>query len=261
MLKNTLSLDEIKKIELDILKFIDKTCAENHLKYFLAYGTLLGAIRHNGFIPWDDDIDIYMLREDYEKLIKILGNRQDDRYKLLHLTTDPNYYYEFAKIVDSNTEIEVPNVIKNPAEGIWVDIFPLDKVASCKRLQHVVINALVGCRALSVYTKFPSNRRSKLFYPLWIISKAIGPRFFLNIIERICKSGKSNKYLGAIAAVGGSYYYPTEYFSSEIKVPFEDMICPAPIEYKRYLEGEYGDYMQLPPEDKRVCHPMESYLK
>ena len=103
-----ISPSEIKNLELSILEYIDDLCQKNGIRYFLSYGTLLGAVRHRGFIPWDDDIDICMLRPDYEKFLKV-ATQSNTHYKLLHLSTDKHYYYEFAKVVDSRTQIFNPD--------------------------------------------------------------------------------------------------------------------------------------------------------
>ena len=117
--------DVIKEIELSILDYIDDVCKTNHIKYYLAYGTLLGAIRHKGFIPWDDDIDIYLLRDDYMKFVKIVNEQRNDRYEILSIYNDDSYNYEFAKVIDKRTALNASNFIINKKEGVWVDVFPL----------------------------------------------------------------------------------------------------------------------------------------
>ena len=182
--------EEIKKIEISILDYIASVCEENNIGYYLAYGTLLGAIRHHGFIPWDDDIDIYMLREDYMKFIEIAKEHIHHRYKLLSIYNDDDYYYEFAKVVDSNTKLKINNVKQIKKEGVWVDIFPLDNVPKHVFFLKILINFLVVCRILSVYIKFPHEKRNIILYPLWAISKCIGPRFFLKMTEKLVAKKK-----------------------------------------------------------------------
>ena len=99
-----LSIEEAKQSELDILAFIDSFCKKNNIDYFINYGTLIGAIRHKGFIPWDDDIDISMTRENYERFIQLF-KREQSKYKILTLETDERYYNNFIKVVDSTTRI------------------------------------------------------------------------------------------------------------------------------------------------------------
>ena len=119
-MENTLQID-IKKICLDILVEFDAFCRKNNLKYSLAYGTAIGAVRHSGYIPWDDDIDVMMPRSDYEKLLSIFSN--DGNYKLFN-DSMPDYYYQYAKIVDVNYPIKEFNR-KEKLMGLWIDIFPV----------------------------------------------------------------------------------------------------------------------------------------
>ena len=123
-----LTIDEIKQTELSILDYIDSVCKQHNVRYYLAYGTLLGAIRHKGFIPWDDDIDIYMLRSDYDRFIQLLSAEKENHYSLLSIYNDSDYFYEFAKVVDNRTSINANNLKAMRNEGVWVDIFPLDNV-------------------------------------------------------------------------------------------------------------------------------------
>lgn len=121
-----LSLDEIRKIEINILDHIKKICIENNIKYYLYAGTLAGAVEHNNFLPNDNDIDIILLRNDYEKLLNILEN--DEKYLLLTPYNNKNYYYPFAKLVDKNTKIIENSREKIDNLGIYVDIFPMDNI-------------------------------------------------------------------------------------------------------------------------------------
>lgn len=121
-----LTLDEVKKIQLEILAYIDSFCKKNNISYFINYGTLLGAVRHKGFIPWDDDIDISMDREHYNMFIEKF-NQDSSKYKILSLDTDKTYFNNFIKVVDTTTKIVDNRNYKTFSCGVFVDIFPMDK--------------------------------------------------------------------------------------------------------------------------------------
>lgn len=259
-----ISFDDVKSIELDILKCIDSICKEHHIKYYLAYGTLIGAIRHKGFIPWDDDIDICMKRGDYDKFISVFSQMNHKQYSLLHPSTDTSYYYEFAKVVDIRTKTKGIGFKEIPNEGVWVDIFPLDSVANNKKIQRMLVQFCMALRILSVYIKFPSHKRSYFFYPFWVLARLIGYRLPLKMTNWLSKKGKGKKFIGYIASMsssGARYCYPIEWFDDSVDVEFEGSLFPAPKEYHKYLESQYGDYMQLPSEDKRVAHPVEAFWR
>lgn len=259
-MENALSLREIQKIEFDILTHIDAFCKEKNIKYFLGCGTLLGAVRHQGFIPWDDDVDICMLREDYDKFIKEHSDDIDKRYKLLSIYNDPLYYYDTARIVDSRTSLYLENVIDNPSEGLWVDIFPLDNITCLYKFKHIITRFLYGCRVLSVYTKYPSHKHSMLYYPIWLLCRTIGPRFFLYVIDKIVVSHKHSRQVGYICSeVGLKGAINREWCQKPTKVVFEGKEFPVFSYYHNYLKSVYGDYMALPPEEKRVSHPIKAY--
>ena len=126
-----LSIEEAKQIELDILAFIDSFCKQHGIDYFINYGTLIGAIRHKGFIPWDDDIDLSMTRENYERFIQLFTQEQS-KYKILALETDERYYNNFIKVVDSTTKIVDTRNTKTYDSGIFIDIFPMDSFNDSK---------------------------------------------------------------------------------------------------------------------------------
>jgi len=121
-----LSLEEIRNIEINILDYIKKICKENDIKYYLYAGSLAGALAYNGFLPNDNDIDIVLLRSDYEKLLSIL--EKEEKYLLLTPYNNKNYYYPFAKLVDKNTKITENSRIKINELGVYVDIFPMDNI-------------------------------------------------------------------------------------------------------------------------------------
>lgn len=260
-----LSLEEIKKIEVNILDYISDICRKNNLKYFLAYGTLIGAIRHKGFIPWDDDIDIAMPREDYEKLLGILKSQSGtSKYDCL-IPLEDGYYYEFAKVIDTSTIVQEQTTITSRC-GVWVDIFPLDGLKKEDKLSHILLLLLNRCRAASVNKSFPHKTNGlavPLEYVFWKICRLIGYKTFLKSSIRLSKKYKYDD----CGLVGFASSYPAhnkymlkKWFEKTVEVPFEDKLFDAPVGFDEYLSTQYGDYMQLPPEDKRVSHHMQAFI-
>jgi len=121
-LHNIEDIEEIQKVDLEILRFFDNVCRENNLTYFLSGGTLLGAIRHKGFIPWDDDVDLVMPRKDFEKLIEIL-DKSDSNYKLFIPGCSEDYFYTFGKLVDTRTVLDEFDYCPIKGMGLYIDIF------------------------------------------------------------------------------------------------------------------------------------------
>ena len=175
-----LSMDEIKSVELEILKYIHNFCIENDIKYFLNYGTLIGAVRHKGFIPWDDDIDICMFRKDYEKFIDLFS-KDDGIYKILSLETDDKYYNNFMKVINSKTKIEDERNYKTYDLGIFVDIFPIDSFDDLKLVEKTY--KLESFKLLSFSKKENiqyGDSKLKDFVRLffWTMLKPVSPRIF-----------------------------------------------------------------------------------
>lgn len=261
--KKQLTGDEVKQVELGILDYIDAICKEHKIEYFLDYGTLLGAIRHKGFIPWDDDIDICMKRKDYERFISIMSNVQNPHYKLLSMETSSSYYYEFGKVVDTRVELNETGTLNLPGMGVWVDVFPKDNLPKHHLWLKWLVTIFVVCRVFAVYKRFP-KKHSVLFYPVWLVSRLIGYKPFLNLIKLFSTFDKDKEtpYIGDLRDLTAKRYaWDREIFNKSVLVPFEGKEYPAPQKWDEYLKGLYGDYMKLPPEDKRIPHLFEAYWK
>ena len=260
-----LSLEEIKMIEVNILDHISTICKKNNLKYFLAYGTLIGAIRHKGFIPWDDDIDIVMPRDDYEKLLEILKSQLEvSKYDCL-IPMEDGYFYEFAKVIDTSTIVQEQTTISSRC-GVWVDIFPLDGLKKEDKWSHILLLLLNRCRAASVNQRFPHKTKGiavPFEYLYWKICRYIGYKPFLKKSIQLSKRYKFNdcEYVGyASSYPAHNKYMLRKWFEKGISIPFEDKFFDAPIGFDEFLRTQYGDYMQLPPENKRVSHHMQAFI-
>ena len=259
--------NEIKQKELNILFYFDSFCKQNKLKYHLAGGTLLGAIRHKGFIPWDDDIDVCMPRPDYEKFIK-LYSVTDSCYKLKSNYLK-NFSAPFTKIVDIKTKIISQFNESDVNTNLWIDIFPVDglpeELDKVKKIYdecdfyRTVLN-LSSAKLGEGKTKF--RKYSK--YILKPLAQIYGKQRCIDKIEQIAAQYpyETSKYVGAIT--WGLYGVGERMLKSEfektVEVEFEGHKFPAFSCWDSYLKGLYGDYMQLPPVEKRKTHDMVAYL-
>ena len=260
MQKKPISSDEIKKRELDILKYVKSVCEENGLRYYLSYGSLLGAIRHGGFIPWDDDIDISMPRPDYERLILLFKQTKSNRFKGL-LPDNRNYPYHFIKVVDLQTYIEEKDIIEYDNKGLWIDIFPLDGCsATGKTLFERLASFFQSCRAAATY-KVPPSKRA-INKAVWILRKSIGYSIFKKLtIHYSKKLPFENADYVAHVPTSKRYRFPKKLFDDTVDVSFEGELFKAPHDYDAYLSILYGNYMCLPPIDERVSHNIQAFLK
>ena len=246
-----ISFEESKKLLLEILINVDSFCNQHGINYSLAYGTLIGAIRHKGFIPWDDDIDIIMPREDYERFVSIYNC--DERYKVIDGSQNANHSH--VRVSDQKTVLKLDEwrgyFYKS---GLWIDIFPIDKV--------------------------PDTQKGYLRFKKWLwflfemqLSGEVHRKGFVNkVIHVVCRPFRSyfgkkalktmkrynKKNTQSVANLGGWYLkspkFPAKYMEEYVDVEFEGHNFKAIIEYDTFLRENYGDYMQLPPKEKQISH-------
>lgn len=262
-----IEIDEYKRIVVSILVRIDRICRENNLAYCLAYGTLIGAIRHNGFIPWDDDADITMFRNDYVRLREII-NHGDYGLRFIDITTDDDTIYPFGKICDVRTHLKEKNFKEVKNYGAFVDVFPLDYLPAddekrkkyCKKARRKMI--LLTHSVRTGYGKTGSRIK--------VMKKAFAFHFckFLNskkLIKQMDNTFLENdkcttEYVGIPWAWGG-YSFKKSVFEDVVEHEFEGFPMLIPKEYDYVLRWRYGDYMKLPPESERInSHYLECYI-
>ena len=257
-------LDAIQQIQLAYLLEVDRICRKHNIKYFLGGGTLLGAIRHKGFIPWDDDSDIMMLREDYDKFCKIAADELPANMSFQSNKTDKSCFYEFSKLRVNGTAFatEFAKEHKTMHNGIAFDIFCHDKTANSCFGQKIHLAMTIFTRAL-VFNKWNHRKTEngsriqtavtnfcvKLFpirFSLWLMNHTIS--FF--------KRKKNAKFL--YDGMGRNVYngvFPADLLDKAIYIDFEGYMLPVPKKYDEYLRFLYGDYMQLAPLSTRLgCH-------
>lgn len=263
---SSLTIDEYKvvleKLHSSILEIgieIRRICKENNIKYFIIGGSLLGAIRHKGFIPWDDDMDIGMIREDYEKFILVCKDQLNEKFTIL--TTDiENYGLPFAKIQLKNTLfLEKDAPVYKEGNGIFVDVFPVDKIPenSFLRKKHKIISGIIRYALLLKSEYIDPNKNVNFIKNVITIYCRIHTReSIIKKMQRIAtKYNKSNSLI--YYNTGSAYEYGREVFPSESitgqisEIEFEKEIFSCPNNPDIILKMLYGDYMKLPPEEKR----------
>lgn len=263
----TIDKKDIQKLEFNILKEFKKYCEKNNIGFFLVGGTLLGAIRHQGFIPWDDDIDVGMMRVDYNKLIEKVKKDpfldKKKRYKVL-LPLEENHIYPYIKIVDTNTIAYEKYINKKYATGLWVDVFPYDYGADVieeikklnKKQKRYKLFFKVGISGeLSTFQKM----KKAIAYPVYKLFTKGNYTHWVKKILRLPTAHKT-KYVGDVVWMYDERdMYPTEWFDELIDVTFEGEKFRATAYYDEYLTQFYGDYMKLPKEEDRIFHGFECY--
>ncbi len=267
-----LGLKETQERLLLMLESFDSYCTLHDLRYFLDSGTLLGAIRHQGFIPWDDDVDLAMMREDFMRLIELAKAHpyldEDKKYKVLAPLSEENIY-PFVKVVDVHTVVYEANFMHDHPLGLWLDVFCFDylfeddnqqnKLLKEREKQRIRFFLLTAGNAVDPRVKriMPFIKVARVF--LRLAGKT--PEDALRQIWELSFRGpERSTRVGNIAwCTGESDRYEAEWYQQLVRVPFESLELPIPQDYVHVLQAQYGDYMKLPPEDQRRSHSSKTY--
>ena len=256
------------KIYIRLLKLhLDFFCKKNNINYFLDYGTLLGAIRHKGYIPWDDDIDVGMLRKDFDKFIVLFDEQveADSRYKIIGNEIQSDCYYPFVKIIDTKTILYEPDE-KGFKSGVNIDVFVYDSFPSKEvankqfRLRDKLMNLNI--------IQFKMFRSTKTYRKLLnttacYVLKLFPRGYFSSKIVELSKryADTDAEFIGSVVS-GTSAVCHKCTFDGYINKEFEGRMYPVPIGYDTWLTEVYGEYMKLPPEEKRIPHHLiKAYIK
>lgn len=257
-------LRKLQLTQLEILKAVDDFCSKNNIRYSIAYGTILGAVRHGGFIPWDDDLDICMPRADYDKFISLW--KDTDEYLLQNHDTNLDFTQSFTKIRKRNTAF----VLKTDLgfdfhKGIFLDIFPFDKVPDNKLKRNMqIINVMI----YNLFTRgYAPNKNGAVVKCVSNIILKLTPknRYYKlskKYLKKICKYNKYSNLKFADMSVVNTMrmYYNEDIFDNMEKIKFEDSEFNVLNKFKDFLSIRYGDYMAFPPEEEQTWYHHPVYI-
>lgn len=253
-----------KSLLLEILDDVDRVCRENNIRYFLLGGSMLGAIRHNGIIPWDDDIDIGMPREDYERFKTIAAEKLSPNHRFLYNGIDRKYHYFFGKVYHQETTLVE---FKDPfyVGGVFVDIFPLDGLPSRRMLSDIHYKHFDIWRNLSALAAISTiHESSKVKHLLKsVLKKMLSLDFCLKMCDRIARRYPFAKS-AYVVNFGGAWRKKEitvhDNFAYGIEWTFEGRKMKIPVGYRNILTEMYGDFMTPPPVEKQVSHHSHYYI-
>lgn len=260
--KTALTPEQVRKMQLkglDMALYFDNFCTKHNLTYFLCGGCCIGAVRNKGFIPWDDDVDVFMPREDYEKLKQLWEDTED--YSIQY--TDKNFVTEnqFLTIcANKTTFIKTYQMNLDINHGLVLDVLPIDGCPTGVKRKMQKIWALLY--SLFIVGKAPENHSKAVYYGGKLLLSVFRKSSVRYKIWRFCEKKMTAYPISECDKItelcSGPHYmqneYPKELFEKAIRVDFEGYKLPIPVGYDGYLKMAFGDYMKLPPKDKQVCH-------
>lgn len=265
-MKKQLTIEQTQAIATDILSIVADICEAQSLRYYLMYGTLIGAVRHKGCIPWDDDIDIMMPRPDHEKLLEYLyaHGRDYPHLRVFNHDVCKEYPYMITRISDDRYVIEMENE-KPYGMGAFIDIYPFDGLGNTEKeaLQY----GMKGDRLSSLCyqatrehfaVENTASIRKIIKFPVYLIAKLCGKDLFQNKLQRLAgvKAYDTSKYVGCVVWLSGGRkdIFLKEWFDDTVLSDFGKYMFRIPKKYDQILRHIYGDYMELPPEHQRIGH-------
>lgn len=250
-----LTVEQVKKIELDILISFADFCDRHELKYFLGYGTLLGAVRHHGFIPWDDDIDVMMLRDDYEKFHKLMEH-ECIREDLQWCSVENNKYHApFGKVVNTDTTAGIYG--GEASNGLWIDVFAIDNYTKENYEKNFFWRRVLIARDTK-QVEWNKKGFIKMILKTIFCWKSV-KTLATDIRERAVNTPYTGKLANMVWPTYRKEILDVELFADTSDVEFEGHIFKTVKRPNEYLSLCYGDYMKLPPIEKRVAHYVEAY--
>ena len=261
------SSNEMKIIQFSILKKIDAYCQSHGLTYYLTHGTLIGAVRHQGFIPWDDDIDIAMPRKDYERFISEFS---DETVSLYSLRTVPTCRYPYTKAYDTKTEVFEGSLKHISEYGVNIDIFPYDyapddEIKRNKLLQNARFWQMVLKVKLSRVSRIMTLKQNLIIAPGRILLCFISASTLAKRIDCIARSLEdvpTGKMGNLVWGYGEREIIDTSDLIETKQMVFEKFKASVPVGYDKLLTSMYGDFMALPPAEKQITHhDFEAYWK
>lgn len=271
-----MDLRQLQLEELKILKETIKLCEKYNLSYFVLGGTFLGAVRHKGFIPWDDDIDIGMPRADYERFISIAKSELNYPYEVRHFSIDKSYKHYFTKLINKKIIIVREDASKNIEQNIWIDIFPLDGMPNNFFVRKLHMLKLLFHRLLLQYSKIETGinikkKRSIFEFLLIKIGFICTKVFSFNTEKQLYKIDallkkydyeKSSYVVNFMGAYKFKEMFPKSYYQAAVLYDFEDIKVYGSPEYDKILTQMYGAYLTPPKESQRFSHSIvESQYK
>lgn len=259
----TNTINKLHSCQLLLAAELKRICEENNIKYFIIAGTLLGAVRHKGFIPWDDDMDFAIMRKDYARFIKVCEEQLGDDFILQNISNDPYYGLPLSKLLLKGTNFTERNASKNKSKkGIFIDIFPFDSIPDDENLRkkhnrntYILKRLLLAKQDYTIAEKGQLAKQI-IYGALKFVSFFFSKNFLIKKLEKeLCRF--ENQNTKKVAAIGGAYQYNKEsvlreWFEKTVELPFENLTLSAPEKYVEYLTYFYGDYMTPPPENKRA---------
>ena len=251
-------LRSIQLLQLSMLKELDRICRKHNIKYWLEAGTLLGAVRHGGFIPWDDDLDVAMLSDDYHKFLSVAEKELPDSIFLQTKASDPSSFHNYAKLRDTNSlYIEFrTDFSKSGQKGVYVDIFEFDYYPNISKKTIRFFYKMIGKTKDILGDKRDMTFKTVLQYFVFNIEK-----FIFKPIWKIIDKKKSKKYASYTIEDNGYFIKQLTDDIFPLKmIKFEDQEFPAPNNCDSYLKVLYGNYMEMPPVEKRLQHAYAYFI-